>query len=53
MKKTYIEPQVEELIIAENEMICTSIAIEGTTSENSITSGDSRLIFEDDDFLDD
>lgn len=44
MKKTYIAPLTEEVNVEETEMICTSIENEGTTSNNGITSGDSRLI---------
>ena len=44
MKKTYIAPLTESVSVDETAMICASLTNEGTTSGNSITSGDSREI---------
>ncbi len=47
MKKTYIEPQTQEIRLNISNIICTSglgIA-EQTTSEESITEADSRMLY--------
>lgn len=52
MKKIYNAPQVEIVSLEENEMICTSIEIAGST-EGNVTSSDSRydvdMFFDDED----
>ncbi len=42
MKKTYIEPAIKNLAMAEEDMICASLAEAGSTSDNQITTADSR-----------
>lgn len=42
MKKIYKAPQVEVVFLEENEMICASIEVAGST-EGNVTSSDSRI----------
>ena len=51
MKKTYIAPEMTVVVVETCKMVCASLATAGTTSENSITEGDSREF--DFDFSDD
>lgn len=44
MKKTYIAPQADELLIEENDIICTSVFTDGSALDSSIEDADSRIL---------
>ena len=45
MKKTYIAPEMEIVTVEMNQIICTSLPTDGTTSGGGITTADSPEFF--------
>ncbi len=44
MKKLYMAPSIISTRMDEEEMICTSLGVSGTTQENNITAAEGRSI---------